>query len=157
TEADREPRCSCWVDWPGAPGVSEADGVGPGRGAGWSRGSPGTQRLHKLGLLPSVFQPNEATQTLRAYLRQRANHVRLSGQHIQRMQKALELRNLKLTKVLGDVTGVTGLKIIRAIVKGERDPQGLDSHSTSASSRPRSERTTTRMPRSYWAPASASY
>jgi transposase len=83
------------------------------------------QRLHRHGLLPSVFQPDEATQTLRDLVRQRANHVRLSGQHIQRMQKALELMNLKLTKVLGDVTGVTGLKIIKAIVKGERDPQRL--------------------------------
>jgi len=83
------------------------------------------QRLHRHGLLPSIFQPDEATQTLRDLVRQRANHVRLSGQHIQRMQKALELMNLKLTKVLGDVTGVTGLKIIRAIVAGERDPQRL--------------------------------
>jgi transposase len=83
------------------------------------------QRLHRHGLLPSVFQPDEATQTLRDLVRQRANHVRLSGQHIQRMQKALELINLKLTKVLGDVTGVTGLKIIRAIVAGERDPHQL--------------------------------
>jgi transposase len=83
------------------------------------------QRLHKHGLLPSVFQPDEATQTLRDLVRQRANHVRLSGQHIQRMQKALELMNLKLTKVLGDVTGVTGLKIIRAMVAGERDAQQL--------------------------------
>jgi transposase len=80
------------------------------------------QRLHRHGLLPSVFQPDEATQTLRDLVRQRANHVRLSGQHIQRMQKALGLMNLKLTQVLGDVTGVTGLKIIRAIVAGERDP-----------------------------------
>jgi transposase len=80
------------------------------------------QRLHRHGLLPSVFQPDEATQTLRDLVRQRANHVRLSGQHIQRMQKALELMNLKLTKVLGDVTGVTGLKILHAIVAGERDP-----------------------------------
>jgi transposase len=83
------------------------------------------QRLHRHGLLPSIFQPDEATQTLRDLVRQRANHVRLSGQHIQRMQKALELMNLKLTKVLGDVTGVTGLKIIRAIVAGERDPHRL--------------------------------
>jgi transposase len=83
------------------------------------------QRLHKHGLLPPIFQPDEATQTLRDYVRQRANLVRLSGQHIQRMQKALELMNLKLTKVLGDITGVTGLKIIRAILAGERDPQKL--------------------------------
>lgn len=80
------------------------------------------QRLHKHGLLPTVFQPDEATHTLRDYVRQRANLVRLSGQHIQRMQKALVLMNLKLTQVLGDVTGVTGLKIIHAILAGERDP-----------------------------------
>ena len=85
------------------------------------------QRLHKHGLLPSVFQPDEPTQTLRSYVRQRANFVRLSGQHIQRMQKSLVLMNLKLTKVLGDITGVTGLKIIRAILAGERDPQALAS------------------------------
>ena len=83
------------------------------------------QRLHKHGLLPSVFQPDETTQTLRSYVRQRGNLVRLSGQHIQRMQKALELMNLKLTKVLGDVTGVTGLKILRSILSGERDPHQL--------------------------------
>jgi transposase len=82
-------------------------------------------RLHRVGLLPSVFQPDEATQTLRDYVRQRANHVRLSAQHVQRLQKALELMNLKLTTVLGDVTGVTGLKIIRAILKGQRDPVKL--------------------------------
>jgi transposase len=82
-------------------------------------------RLHRVGLLPSVFQPDEATHTLRDYVRQRGNHVRLSAQHVQRLQKALELMNLKLTKVLGDVTGVTGLKIIRAILAGERDPRKL--------------------------------
>jgi transposase len=83
------------------------------------------RRLHAHGMLPSVFQPDDATHTLRAYVRQRANLVRLGAQHVQRMQKALELMNLKLTTVLGDVTGVTGLKIIRAIVAGERDPQVL--------------------------------
>ena len=83
------------------------------------------QRLHKHGMLPPIFQPDDATHTLRDYVRQRANLVRLSAQHVQRMQKALELMNLKLTTVLGDVTGVTGQKIIRAIVAGERDPQTL--------------------------------
>jgi transposase len=80
------------------------------------------QRLHQHGLLPSVFQPDEQTQTLRDFVRQRANHVRLSAQHIQRIQKALQLMNLKLTSVLGDVTGVTGRKIIEAIIAGVRDP-----------------------------------
>ncbi len=83
------------------------------------------QRLHKLGLLPAVLRPDEATHTLRDYVRQRANLVRLGAQHIQRMQKALELMNLKLTKVLGDITGVTGLKVIRAILAGQRDPHEL--------------------------------
>src|SRR5262249_29699174 len=83
------------------------------------------QRLHRHGMLPPVFQPDDATHTLRDYVRQRANLVRLSGQHIQRMQKALELMNLKLTRVLGDITGVTGLKILRAILAGQRDPRKL--------------------------------
>ena len=83
------------------------------------------QRLHALGFLPSIFQPSEATCTLRDYVRQRANLVRLSASHIQRMQKALELMNLKLTKVLKDITGVTGLKIIRSILAGERSPEVL--------------------------------
>ena len=47
---------------------------------------------------------------------------RLAGQHVQRMQKALGLMNLKLTNVLEDITGVTGRKIIRSILSGEYDP-----------------------------------
>ena len=90
-----------------------------------NRDCPWIRRLHSHGMLPSVFQPDDATHTRRAYVRQRANLVRLGAQHVQRMQKALELMNLKLTTVLGDVTGVTGLKIIRAIVAGERAPQAL--------------------------------
>lgn len=82
-------------------------------------------RLHRHGLLPAIFQPDEATQTLRDFVRQRANLVRLGSHHVQRMQKALGLMNLKLTTVLEDVTGVTGLKIIRAILAGERDPVAL--------------------------------
>ena len=75
--------------------------------------------------MTAALPPDDATQTLRDYVRQRANLVRLSAQHVQRMQKALLLMNLKLTAVLGDVTGVTGLRIIRAIVAGERDPHAL--------------------------------
>jgi hypothetical protein len=83
------------------------------------------QRLHRHGLLPSVFQPDNDTQTLRDLVRQRANLVRLSSHHIQRLQKALELMNLKLTNVVEDVTGQTGLRIVRAILAGERDPRVL--------------------------------
>jgi transposase len=83
------------------------------------------QRLHQLGFLPAIFRPDDATHTLRHHVRLRANLVRLAGQFVQRLQKALEEMNLKLTRVLGDVTGVTGLKIIRALLAGQRDPQQL--------------------------------
>jgi hypothetical protein len=89
------------------------------------RDCQGIQRLHRLGMLPRVCQPDAATPTLRDYVRQRANHVRRRGQPIQRLPKALPLMNLQLTQVLGDVTGVTGGKSIRAIRKGERDPRQL--------------------------------
>ena len=83
------------------------------------------QRLHTYGLLPSIFQLDDATNTLRDYVRQRAKHVQSAAENIQRMQKALQLMNLKLTGVLADITGITGLKIIRAIIAGERDPHVL--------------------------------
>ena len=51
--------------------------------------------------------------------------LRYAGQHVQQMQKALEQMNVKLTEVVSDVTGVTGLAIIKAILAGERDPDGL--------------------------------
>lgn len=89
------------------------------------RDCQGIQRLHKHGLLPAVFRPDAAPRTLGGYVRQRANLVRLRGQHVQRLQKALERMNLKLTTVLGDVTGVTGRKVIRAIRAGEGDPEAL--------------------------------
>src|SRR6266566_1396943 len=82
-------------------------------------------RLHGVGLLAAAFRPDEKTCQLRAYLRQRANLVRAASRHVQHMQKALEQMNLKLTEVLSDITGLTGLRIIRAILDGERDPQAL--------------------------------
>jgi transposase len=82
-------------------------------------------RLHAVGLLAGAFRPDEKTCQLRAYLRQRANLIRYAGQHVQHMQKALEQMNLKLTGVLSDLTGVTGQKILRAILRGTRDPAKL--------------------------------
>jgi transposase len=82
-------------------------------------------RLHSVGLLPGAFRPDEATTVLRSYLRQRATIIRDAARHIQRMQKALEQMNLKLTTVLDDITGTTGQKIIQAILKGTRDPSKL--------------------------------
>ena len=83
------------------------------------------QRLHAHGLLPASFRPQADVAVLRTYLRQRAELVRAGARHIQHLQKALELMNIKLTEVVSDVAGLTGLKIIRAILAGERDPLTL--------------------------------
>jgi transposase len=82
-------------------------------------------RLHSCGMLAAAFRPDEQTVVLRCYLRQRGNLTRYAGKHVQHMQKALQLMNLKLTNVLSDITGATGRKIITAILAGERDPMKL--------------------------------
>ncbi len=83
------------------------------------------QRLHSLGLLSAAFRPDEPIRVLRSYQRHRQSLVEDASRHIQRMQKALEQMNLKLTEVLSDITGMTGMAIIRAIVHGERDRHQL--------------------------------
>lgn len=80
------------------------------------------QRLHSYGLLAASFRPEDQVVVLRGYLRQRQMLITYAGQHIQHMQKALEQMNVKLTEVISDITGVTGLAIIKAILKGQRDP-----------------------------------
>jgi transposase len=80
------------------------------------------QRLHSYGLLEGAFRPTEHVCTLRAYVRQRMNLVRYAASHIQHMQKALAQMNLQLANVVADITGATGMRIIRAILDGERDP-----------------------------------
>jgi transposase len=83
------------------------------------------RRLHSLGLLTGAFRPDEDFRVLRSYLRHRANLVRYASNHIQHMQKALEQMNVKLTEAVSDVTGKTGMSIIKAIVAGQRDPRAL--------------------------------
>jgi transposase len=83
------------------------------------------QQLHTYGLLRASFRPAEEICALRAIVRQREMLVRYRAAHIQHMQKALQQMNIQLTQVLSDITGVTGMQIIRAIVAGERDPQVL--------------------------------
>jgi len=83
------------------------------------------QQLHTFGLLAAAFRPDDAICVLRGYLRQRAMLVRYAADHIQHMQKALEQMNVKLPEVVTDITGVTGMAIIRAIGNGERDAQRL--------------------------------
>jgi transposase len=79
------------------------------------------QQLHTFGLLSGSFRPDADVCVLRSYLRQRDNLINLTSIHVQHMQKALTQMNLKLDKVISDITGVTGMRILRAIVDGERD------------------------------------
>ena len=82
-------------------------------------------RLPSVGLLAAAFRPDEKTCQLRSYLRQRANLIRYAGQHLQHMQKALEQLNLKLTEMISDIRGSTGTQILRALLRGVRDPHKL--------------------------------
>src|SRR5260370_1336345 len=86
------------------------------------------QQLHSVGLLRASFRPAAAMVPLRSYLRQRAILVEELTARIQRMQKALTEMNLMLHIVVSDITGVTGLKIIHAILAGARDPERLAFH-----------------------------
>jgi len=83
------------------------------------------QQLHTYGLLNPSFRPPEQIVAIRSLVRHREMLVRYRSAHIQHMQKALTLMNVRLTNVLSDITGVTGLKIIRAILGGERNPKQL--------------------------------
>lgn len=83
------------------------------------------QQLHTFGLLSGSFRPDDQTCVLRSYIRQRDTLIRDCAAHIQRMQKALTQMNVQLHKVISDITGATGMRIIRAILDGERDPVRL--------------------------------
>lgn len=83
------------------------------------------RRLHTYGLLSGSFRPDAEMCALRAYLRHRATLLEYRAAHIQHMQKALHQMNVQLTQVLSDITGETGLAIIRKIVAGARDPVAL--------------------------------
>ncbi len=83
------------------------------------------QRLHACGLLRASFRPGRDIAALRAYLRHRERLLDYTAAHIQHMQKALTFMNLQLHHVVQDITGATGMKIIRAIVRGERNPDVL--------------------------------
>ncbi|MEM7715431.1 MAG: IS110 family transposase [Cyanobacteria bacterium P01_A01_bin.68] len=80
------------------------------------------QQLHTYGLLSGSFRPEDQICKLRSYIRQRDNLIKSACVHIQRMQKALTQMNIQLHRVISDITGTTGLNIIRAIVSGERNP-----------------------------------
>ena len=83
------------------------------------------QKLHSCGLLQKSFQPESSIRELRTYVRQRKNLVRISSDSVRRMQKAMELMNIKLHTVISDILGKTGLKMVTAIIAGERDVDEL--------------------------------
>ena len=83
------------------------------------------QMLHTCGLLKASYRPSRAIAELRAYARHRRSLIEQSTMHIQHMQKALTQMNLRLDQVVTDITGATGMRIIRAILDGERRPEEL--------------------------------
>jgi len=82
-------------------------------------------KLHSFGLLNNSFQPTDEIRIARTLWRQRGNLVAEASSTIQRMQKVLTEMNIQLSNVLSDLTGVSGMKIIQAILDGERDPWTL--------------------------------
>jgi hypothetical protein len=83
------------------------------------------QKLHTCGLLQKSFQPDNEIRILRSYTRQRKNLISLGSDAVRRMQKALELMNIKIHTVISDILGKTGMNMVKAIIAGERDPQIL--------------------------------
>lgn len=97
----------------------------PGRPKDDARDCQWIQRLHSCGLLRAAFRPDDTVVVLRSYLRQRQMLIGCASDHIRHLQKALEQLNVKLPEVVADITGVTGMSIIKAILAGERDPVQL--------------------------------
>jgi transposase len=83
------------------------------------------QYLHSVGLLRASHRPSQAICAVRSICRHRDSLVQLAAIHIQHMQKALDQMNLQIHHVISDITGATGMAIIAAILKGERDPEKL--------------------------------
>jgi len=83
------------------------------------------QYLHSVGLLRGSYRPPQEICAVRSLLRHRNELVKMSASHIQHMQKALTQMNLQIHHVISDITGVTGLAILDAILSGERNPQKL--------------------------------
>lgn len=82
-------------------------------------------KLHTYGLLSNSFHPAAEIRILRTYWRQRGDHIQAISMCIQRMQKALTQMNVQLANVISDLSGVTGQRIVRAILDGDRDPEKL--------------------------------
>ena len=97
------------------------------------------QYLHSVGLLRASFRPEQDVCAVRSVLRHCESLVQIASVHVLHMQKALDQMNLQLHHVISDITGVTGIAIIEAILKGERDPRFCRKCGTSGS-KPRAKR-----------------
>lgn len=86
------------------------------------------QKLHSIGLLTSSFLPDETTEKLRTYCRQRQNMLGLAAEASHKMQKYLKILNFRLDVVVRDICGLTGMAIIKDICKGNLDPEKLSEH-----------------------------
>lgn len=96
----------------------------PGRRTDWHE-CQWLQYLHSVGLLRAAFRPDNAVCAVRALMRHRGQLVEMATQHVQHMHKALTQMNLQIHHVLSDITGLTGLAIVEAILAGQRDPAAL--------------------------------
>lgn len=83
------------------------------------------EQLHRAGLLRRCFIPEESIRQLRTYVRLRDDHISMAATHVQHMHKALELMNLKLHNVISQIQGASGMRILKAIIAGERDARKL--------------------------------
>jgi len=97
------------------------------------------QELHTYGLLRASFRPSAEIAVLRAYVRQRQMLVESAARHIQHMQKALMLMNIQVHHVLTDITGTTGMRIVRGLVAGQHDPNELAAYRDARCSASRDE------------------
>ena len=97
------------------------------------------RRLHAFGMLNNSFRPEGEMCAIRAYLRHRAELIEHRAAHIQHMQKAMQQMNVRLSPTVTDITGVTGMAIIRAILAGERDPVKLAELRNPCCAQPESE------------------
>jgi len=84
------------------------------------------QLLHSIGLLSNSFQPDVFTHQLRTYTRHRKSLIEDASKYISKMNKTLVLMNIQLQAVLSDIAGVSGMRVISAILGGERDPKKLE-------------------------------
>ena len=92
----------------------------PGRRTDWHE-CQWLQYLHSVGLLRAAFRPDEKVCAVRALVRHRGELVAMASQHVQHMQKALTQMNFQIQHVISDITGVTGMAILDAILTGQRD------------------------------------